>query len=154
MRTCRLCTGAVNRGCREPCVDPVGIEANELAHLVERHPAFGDEAPDESLGDTEALSERRDVQKGRRSRGVGGGNCHRPHLWPLTGCDWDTAGKSSHCTENRMLRRRNTLGEITEGDREIDGGHLSVCRSAGPAAVSDIFSLERWRSEATEVLPR
>ena len=49
----------------EPGVEVVDVEADELADLEERHPAFGHEGPNESRCDGQVLGGLVDVEKWR-----------------------------------------------------------------------------------------
>jgi hypothetical protein len=76
--------GCVDSALVDPCVDLVRVEADELADLVERHPALSDESANESLCHAEAAGEPGDVEKFKFEPGVSASvvECQQVHcLW-------------------------------------------------------------------------
>jgi hypothetical protein len=59
----------------DPFADLDGVEAEEVAPLVERDASFGDEAADVAFGDAEHLGDGGEVDEG----GSGGGLVGRGH---------------------------------------------------------------------------
>lgn len=60
----------------DPPVDLGRVEADELAHLDERDPPLGDQAPDEAIGNAERISNFVYAQKSFRVPRSCGWSCH------------------------------------------------------------------------------
>ncbi len=87
----------------------------------------------------------------RTDEGIGA-SVFMPHLWPAVVGRWDARARNPLSSGRSAPPAFGLPGKVAESDGEMLAGISPNCRSAGPAVVSDRFSLKRSASRTVTMV--